>query len=148
MNSEIKDFTKGNLTAQLIKFAIPMLLSSLMMVLLNSVDLIVVGAEHGEIGTSAVTIGGSVAMFLNAFIGGFSSAAQVIIAIMVGSGEKKKISKFVATVSGFIFIAAIVSMAVMLPLTNVMLDLLNTPPESRSGAFDYVALSQFTLTIL
>ncbi|MBQ8546261.1 MAG: MATE family efflux transporter [Clostridia bacterium] len=142
-HSEIKDFTQGNLTAHLVKFAIPVLLSNLMMVLLNSVDLIVVGYKLGEIGTSAVTIGGSVAMFLNAFIGGFSSAAQVIIAIMIGSGEKKKISKFVSTVCGFVFVIALLSMAVMIPLTNTMLKLLSTPVEAYEGAFEYARICLF-----
>ena len=142
-HSEIKDFTQGNLTALLIKFAIPMLLSGLMMVLLNSVDLVVVGYKLGEIGTSAVSIGGSVAMFLNAFIGGFSSAAQVIIAMMIGAGEKRKISKFVCTVCGFIFIVAIISMCVMIPLTDTMLRLLNTPSESYQGAFEYSRICLF-----
>lgn len=135
--SEIKDFTNGNLTSHLIKFAIPVLISHLMMVLLNTVDMIVVGQRLGEAGTSAVSIGGSVAMFLNAFIGGFASAAQVIIAIMIGSKQKERISRFVSTVCGFIFVAAIVSMCIMLPLTDVMLRLLNTPPEAYQGAFEY-----------
>ena len=142
-SSEIKDFTKGNLTIQLIKFAIPMLLSSLMMILLNSVDLIVVGYRLGEVGTSAVTIGGSVAMFLNAFIGGFSSAAQVVIAMMIGAGKKEKISKFVSTVCGFIFVIAIISMLAMIPLTDTMLRLLNTPNESYQGAFEYSRICLF-----
>ena len=100
--TEIKRFTEGNLTSHLVKFAIPVLLSHFMMILLNTVDMIVVGQKLGEIGTSAVSIGGSVAMFLNAFIGGFSSAAQVIIAIMIGGGKQKQISKFISTVCGFI----------------------------------------------
>ena len=85
--TEIKDFTKGNLTAHLIKFTIPVLLSHLMMVFLNTVDMVVVGQRLGEAGTSAVSIGGSVAMFLNAFIGGFSSAVQVIIAMLTGKNK-------------------------------------------------------------
>jgi uncharacterized membrane protein YsdA (DUF1294 family) len=64
IKSEIKDFTTGNLTSHLVKFAVPVLLSHLMMVLLNTVDMIVVGQRLGEVGTSAVSIGGSVAMFV------------------------------------------------------------------------------------
>ena len=136
-HTEIKDFTKGNLTAHLIKFTIPVLLSHLMMVFLNTVDMVVVGQRLGEAGTSAVSIGGSVAMFLNAFIGGFSSAVQVIIAMLIGGGKKERISRLVGTVCGFIFVAAIVSMCVMLPLCDTMLGLLNTPPEAYAGAFEY-----------
>ena len=114
-----------------------------MMVLLNSTDLIVVGYRYGEAGTSAVTVGGSVAMFLNAFIGGFSSASQVIIAMMIGAGEKRKISRFVSTVCGFIFVVAIASMLIMIPLTDTMLRLLNTPLESYQGAFEYSRICLF-----
>ena len=136
-HSEIKDFTEGDLTSHLVKFAIPVLLSHLMMVLLNTVDMIVVGQRLGEAGTSAVSIGGSVAMFLNAFIGGFAAAAQVIIAMMVGAKERQRISRFVSTVCGFIFVAAIASMCIMIPLAPTMLNLLNTPPEAYEGAYEY-----------
>lgn len=141
--TEIKRFTEGNLTSHLVKFAIPVLLSHFMMILLNTVDMIVVGQKLGEIGTSAVSIGGSVAMFLNAFIGGFSSAVQVIIAIMIGGGKQKQISKFISTVCGFIFVIAIASMIIMLPCTNLMLDLLNTPSEAYKGAYEYALICIF-----
>ena len=114
-----------------------------MMVLLNTVDMVVVGQRLGEVGTSAVSIGGSVAMFLNAFIGGFASAAQVIIAMLVGAGERKRISRFVSTVCGFVFVAAILSMCVMIPLTDGMLSLLNTPEASYEGAFEYSRICLF-----
>lgn len=141
--SEIKEFTKGSLTSHLIKFALPVLFSHLMMVLLNTVDMIVVGQKLGEAGTSAVSIGGSVAMFLNAFIGGFASSAQVLIAIMIGSGKKGRISKFIPTACGFIFVAAILSMLVTVPLTDNMLTALNTPTEAYVGAFEYSTICLF-----
>ncbi|MBQ3589142.1 MAG: MATE family efflux transporter [Clostridia bacterium] len=141
--TEIKRFTEGNLTSHLIRFAIPVLLSHFMMILLNTVDMIVVGHKLGEVGTSAVSIGGSVAMFLNAFIGGFSSAAQVIIAMMIGSGKQKKISKFISTICGFIFVIAIASIFIMLPFTNEMLGLLNTPSEAYDGAYSYALICIF-----
>lgn len=141
--TEIKRFTEGNLTSHLIRFAIPVLLSHFMMILLNTVDMIVVGHKLGEVGTSAVSIGGSVAMFLNAFIGGFSSAAQVIIAMMIGSGKQKKISKFISTICGFIFVIAIASIFIMLPFMDEMLGLLNTPSEAYDGAYSYARICIF-----
>ena len=111
---EIKKFTEGNLTSHLIKFAIPVLLSHLMMVLLNTVDMIVIGQKLGENGTSAVSIGGSVAMFLNAFIGGFSATAQVIIAMMVEAGKLKR-------VNGTIMRVGIISLTMSALLITVFL---------------------------
>ena len=138
--TEIKNFTEGNLTSHLVKFAIPVLLSHFMMILLNTVDMIVVGQRLGETGTSAVSIGGSVAMFLNAFIGGFSSAMQVIIAMKIGAGKHKQISKFISTVCGFVFVIAVASILLMLPFTDSMLDLLNTPSEAYEGARQYALI--------
>ncbi len=141
--SAIKDFTKGNLMPHLVTFAIPLLFANLMMVLLNTVDMIVVGNKLGENGTSAVSIGGSVAMFINAFINGFCAAAQVLIARMVGSGEKKRISRFISTVCGFIFVCGIAFMIIMLPLAKTMLNLLNTPAEAYEGAYGYSVICLF-----
>lgn len=142
-DTEIKVFTEGNLTSHLVRFAIPVLLSHLMMILLNTVDMVVVGQRLGEIGTSAVSTGGSVAMFLNAFIGGFSSAVQVIIAMKIGAGRREQISKFISTVCGFIFVVAIGSIFVMLPFTNQMLEWLNTPREAYEGAYEYALICIF-----
>jgi len=141
--TEIKNFTQGNLTSHLIRFAIPVLLSHFMMIMLNTVDMIVVGQRLGEVGTSSVSIGGSVAMFLNAFIGGFASAVQVIIAMMIGAGGHRRISKFISTVCGFIFVIAIASVFIMLPFADLMLDLLNTPGEAYEGAYEYALICIF-----
>lgn len=138
--SEIKDFTSGNLTRHLVGFAVPVLLSHLMMILRNTVDMIVVGQKLGEAGTSAVSIGGSVAMLLNALIGGFASAAQVLIAMMIGAGERHRIARFVSTVCGFLFVLGIITTCVALPLLRSVLTILNTPAEAYGGALAYAQI--------
>ena len=138
--SEIKDFTQGNLTRHLVGFAVPVLLSHLMMILLNTVDMVVVGQKLGEAGTSAVSVGGSVAMLLNALIGGFASAAQVLIAMMIGAGERNRISRFVSTVCGFLFVFGVATTCVAFPLIHSVLELLNTPAEAYAGALAYAEI--------
>ena len=74
-NSHIKDFTKGNITKDLIVFAWPLLLSNILQVVYSMVDMIVVGKVMGKVGTSAVTVGGDVTNLLT-FIGmGFAQQA-------------------------------------------------------------------------
>ena len=58
--TQIKDFTHGSITPQLISFAWPLFLSNLLQVLYNMVDMIVVGHHLGKMGTSAVAVGGDV----------------------------------------------------------------------------------------
>ena len=56
--SQIRDFTQGSITRQLIPFALPLFLSNLLQVVYNMVDMIVVGHVLGKAGTSAVAVGG------------------------------------------------------------------------------------------
>ena len=46
----IKDYTRGNIPKQLLTFATPLFLSSLLQVVYNMVDMIIVGNVMGEVG--------------------------------------------------------------------------------------------------
>lgn len=103
-NSQIKDFTHGNISKQLVSFAWPLLLANILQVVYNMVDMIVVGNVMGKVGTSAVTVGGDVTNLLTFVCLGFASAGQVLIARYVGAGEQHKIGRFVGTMSSFLFV--------------------------------------------
>lgn len=136
-DSHIKDFTKGNITKDLIVFAWPLLLSNILQVVYSMVDMIVVGKVMGKVGTSAVTVGGDVTNLLT-FVGmGFASAGQVLIARYVGAKQHDKIGKFVGTMSSFLTICAVVVSVLGLALQNTILRLMNTPAEAYEGAAAY-----------
>lgn len=136
-DSHIKDFTKGNITKDLIVFAWPLLLSNILQVVYSMVDMIVVGKVMGKVGTSAVTVGGDVTNLLT-FVGmGFASAGQVLIARYVGAKQHDKIGKFVGTMSSFLTICAVVVSVLGLALQNTILQLMNTPAEAYEGAAAY-----------
>ena len=134
---QIRDFTKGNVTKQLITFALPLFLSNLLQIVYNMVDMIVVGNVLGEVGLSAVAIGGDLSNLLTFIAMGFSGAGQVIIAQYIGSKREDKIGKFVGTMCGFLFVCAIVVSVFSIIFQDGMLSLLNTPKESFSGAKSY-----------
>ena len=67
-NTQIRDFTQGNISKQLVLFAWPLLLSNILQVVYNMVDMIIVGNVIGKVGTSAVTVGGDVTNLLT-FVG-------------------------------------------------------------------------------
>lgn len=139
-NSHIKDFTKGNITKDLIVFAWPLLLSNILQVVYSMVDMIVVGKVMGKVGTSAVTVGGDVTNLLT-FIGmGFASAGQVLIARYVGAKQRDKIGKFVGTMTSFLFIMAIVVSIFGLVSQDLILGLMNTPAEAYDGAAAYSSI--------
>ena len=93
MATQIKDFTKGNISKQLVIFAWPLFLSNLLQVVYNMVDMVVVGQVLGKAGLSAVAVGGDITHFLTFIAMGFSSAGQVIIARYIGSKQNDKIAK-------------------------------------------------------
>jgi len=146
--TQIRDFTRGNITKQLVGFAWPLFLSNLLQVVYNMVDMIIVGKVLGKTGTSAVAVGGDVSAFLIFVAMGFSAAGQVLIAKYIGSKQSEKIGKFVGTMTGFLMVCAVLISAVALIFQNGILKLMNTPAESYAGAADYSATCMIGLVFI
>ena len=135
--SNVKDFTTGNVPKQLVSFATPLFLSSLLQIVYNMVDMIIVGQKLGKVGLSAVSIGGDVTTFLTFIAMGFSGAGQVIISQYLGSGQKDKISRFIGTMFNFLMGCAVSISIVCMVLRAPILNVMNTPPEAYSEALNY-----------
>lgn len=146
--TQIKDFTKGSITKQLIVFVWPLFLSNLLQVVYNMVDMIVVGNVLGKEGISAVSVGGDVTHLLTFIAMGFSNAGQVLIARYIGAGERKKIGRFVGTMCGFLFSCAVVLSVLGIVFQDTMLTLMNTPDEAKSGAVRYATVSMAGLVFI
>jgi len=135
--TNIRDFTTGNVPKQLVSFATPLFLSSLLQIVYNMVDMIIVGQKLGKVGLSAVSIGGDVTNFLTFIAMGFSGAGQVIISQYLGSGQKDKISRFIGTMFNFMMGCAVSISVVCMVLRAPILSVMNTPPEAYSEALNY-----------
>jgi len=146
--TQIRDFTQGSITRQLIPFALPLFLSNLLQVVYNMVDMIVVGHVLGKTGTSAVAVGGDVSAFLTFIAMGFSSAGQVLIAKYIGSRQAEKLGRFVGTMTGFLLVCAVVISGIALIFQDGILYLMNTPQESYKGAADYSAICMIGLVFI
>ena len=146
--SQIKDFTKGNITKNLIIFALPLFFANLLQVVYNMADMAVVGHVLGKTGISAVSVGGDVTHLLTFIAMGLSNAGQVLIARYIGAKEKHKIGKFVGTMSGFLVISAFVLTALGLIFQTELLTLMNTPEEAFKGAISYSTVSMSGLVFI
>ena len=122
---------------QLVSFATPLFLSSLLQIVYNMVDMIIVGQKLGKVGLSAVSVGGDVTGFLTFIAMGFSSAGQVIISQYLGSGQKEKISRFIGTMFNFLIGIAVCLSVICMLLRSQMLNIMNTPPEAYQEAMNY-----------
>ena len=133
----IKDFTKGNIMRQLLTFAAPLFLSNLLQVFYNTVDMVVVGKAMGDVGISAVSVGGDLTNLLTFVAMGFSAAGQVLIAKYVGSGQRYKIGKFTGNMALFLFSCAVVIGTLGLVFQDTLLRLMHTPDEAYNSASEY-----------
>lgn len=146
--TQIKDFTQGSITKQLLVFVWPLFLSNLLQVVYNMVDMIVVGNILGKVGISAVSVGGDVSNLLTFIAMGFSNAGQVIIARYIGAEKREKIGRFVGTMVGFLIACSFVLSIVGLLCQDVILRLMNTPDEAYAGAVSYSAVCMFGLVFI
>lgn len=144
-HTQIKDFTSGNITKQLIAFSWPLFLSNLLQIVYNLVDMVVVGNVLGKEGLSAVSIGGDVSHLLTFVAMGFSSAGQVLIAHYIGAKENEKIGRFIGTMGGFLSVCSIVLSVLGLVFQDSLLFLMNTPEEAFDGAVGYSTVSMLGL---
>ena len=135
--SLISDFTKGNITKQLVVFSAPLFLSSLLQVVYNMVDMVIVGHQLGKVGLSAVAVGGDVSNFLTFISMGFANAGQVIISQYIGAGKHHKIGKFISTMFTFLMSCAVILSILCLVFRHPILKVMNTPAESFDQALAY-----------
>lgn len=139
-NTLITDFTHGNITGKLYRFAFPLFLSSLLQVVYNMVDMIVVGRIMGKIGLSAVAVGGDVSNFLTFLAMGFCNAGQVIISQYIGAGRRNDLGRFISTMFTSLIVCALGMSVLCLVFREPILRLMNTPSEAFSEALAYSSI--------
>ncbi len=91
------DLTQGPLLKKIILFAIPLMLTSMLQLLYNAADVVVVGAFAGDESLAAVGSTGSLAnLIVNLFVG-MATGSGVIIAQAIGARDREKLQKTVHT---------------------------------------------------
>jgi len=133
-----EDFTQGNIVRQMIRFSIPMILSNLLQLAYNFVDMAIVGQFLGSAGLSAVSNGGDVIHFATVLCTGFAGAGQVLIAQSLGRKDKDEVQRSIGTMFTFLAIMAVVITVLGLCFTDWILNAINVPPEAYADTRDYV----------
>lgn len=134
------DMLNGPLPGKILRFAIPLALSSILQQLLNSADASIAGQFVSSF--SLAGIGGVnpvTAMFVNLFVG-LSIGANVVVAMHVGAGEFHSIKKSVHTAMTLSLIAGVMLGAAGLALAPWVLDAIGMPEDSLADALTYVRL--------
>ncbi len=123
------DMCNGSIMDKLISFALPLMLSSILQLMFNAVDIIVVGRFSGSQALAAV--GSTTALiniFTNLFIG-ISLGANVLSARYYAAGRDKEMSEAVHTAIAFAIISGIVMAIVGVGVSRGALALMDTPAD-------------------
>lgn len=123
------DMCNGSIMDKLISFSLPLMLSGILQLMFNAVDIVVVGRFSGSQALAAV--GSTTALiniFTNLFIG-ISLGANVLAARFYASGKEKEMSETVHTAITLALISGIIMAGVGLLLAKWALRLMGTPSD-------------------
>ena len=123
------DMCNGSIMDKLITFSLPLMLTSILQLMFNAVDIIVVGRFSGSQALAAV--GSTTALiniFTNLFIG-ISLGANVLAARYFAAGRDREMSEAVHTAITLALISGIVMAFVGLGASRAALELMGTPED-------------------
>lgn len=119
----------GSIMDKLISFALPLMLSGILQLMFNAVDIIVVG--HFSSSQALAAVGSTTALinvFVNLFIG-VSLGTNVLAARCYAAGKDKEMSEVVHTSILFALISGIVMAVIGVLLAKPALQLMQTPAD-------------------
>lgn len=121
------DMCNGSILDKLISFSIPLMLSGILQLLFNAVDIIVVGRFTGSEALAAV---GSTTALINVFVNffiGISLGSNVLAARFYAAGKDKEMSETVHTAITLALISGVVMGIVGVVSAKGALQLMDTP---------------------
>ena len=125
---------------KLISFSLPLMVSSILQLMFNAVDIIVVGRFSGSQALAAV--GSTTALiniFTNLFIG-ISLGANVLAARYFAAGREKEMSEAVHTAITLALISGVFLLFLALLISRPMLSAMNTPEAVLPYALQYLRI--------
>ena len=123
------DMCNGSIMDKLISFSLPLMLSSILQLMVNAVDIIVVGRISSSQALAAV--GATTALiniFTNLFIG-ISLGANVLAARYFAAGRDKEMSESVHTAITLALISGVIMAFVGVAMSRTALELMATPGD-------------------
>lgn len=123
------DMCNGSIMDKLISFSLPLMLSSILQLMFNAVDIIVVGRFSGSQALAAV--GSTTALiniFTNLFIG-ISLGANVLAARYYAAGRDKEMQEAVHTAVALALVSGILMAFVGVGMSRTALEIMDTPSD-------------------
>ena len=149
-NNKEQDLTQGTVSKKLIYFTFPLLLSSLVQQLYNTVDLIFAGNVLGKEASSAI---GLSALFINClilFFGGMAVGTGIVISHAYGEGNSDQLKGAIQNILVLSTLGGILLMVLGHFFAPYYMLFIRAPENLYAGAIHYLRsfhLFQFLFTI-
>ena len=134
------DMTNGNLLKKILLFAFPLMLSSLLQLLYNAFDIIVIGQFRSHTALSAVSSTSSLINLIVTFFIGLSVGANIVMAKCYGSKDPEKAKKTAHTSLIIAFIGGILLSIIGVIFAKEFLILMDSPSDVIDLATVYVRI--------
>lgn len=134
------DMCSGPILPKLLKLTLPLMLSSVLQLLFNAADIIVVGNFASDNSLAAVGSTSSLVNLITNLFLGVSTGANVVASRFLGAKDDKNVSRAVHT-SLFLSVASgLILTAVGVIFAEKFLELMQTPPEVLSLSATYLRI--------
>lgn len=134
------DMCEGKILPKLCLFAVPLILSSILQLLFNAADVIVVGRFSGNQSLAAVGSTTSLIMLLVNLFLGISIGTNVLAARYYGSKDEKAVQETVHTAIVISFVSGIFMVFVGLLCARPVLTLMGTPDDVIEKSVLYMSI--------
>lgn len=136
----MQDMTKGSISRNLIKYAVPMILGNLLQLTYNAVDSIIVGKCNGEEALAAVSISNPIMTIMVLGASGIGIGSSVIMSRFYGAKDFDRLRREFSTTVIFSTAFSIVVFIAGLLLSADILSWINTPEGSFDMAVTYLRI--------
>ncbi len=134
------DMLNGPILSSVIKYTIPIFLTSIIQLLFNATDLVVVGQFCGSLSVSAVGVTGSItSLIINLFLG-LSVGAGVAVAHAIGCDNKEAVTKTVHTAIPTALVSGAFLTVFGVCFSKTFLQLMGTPENVLNLATVYMQI--------
>lgn len=135
-----QNLTQGPIVSGVVKFALPLLLTSLIQQLYATVDLLFCGNILGTQATAALGISALLITCLVGLMNGLSIGVNVVVAQLHGAKRHKAVLLVIRTVLIFSLITGVLLVLIGYALAPIYIEAMKTPSSVVSDALSYLQI--------
>ena len=149
MSSKLEhNLAQGAVAPQLLRFALPFIISNIIQSLYSVADMIIVGQYAGAVSMSGVNIGGQVTQLITNMVFGLSAGGTVLIGQYLGAGDRKALRDTIGTLLSVLMALGAVFTVGLLLLRSPILRAIQTPEPSFPEAMSYLFITSLGIIFI